>query len=73
MKKAVFGLEPLSCPTCIKKIESTVSKMDGVKDVKVLFNSNKVRTQFDSDVVNADQIQESIVKLGYPVISQKIS
>ncbi|MCZ2259319.1 heavy-metal-associated domain-containing protein [Sporosarcina sp. G11-34] len=73
MKKAVFGLEPLSCPTCIKKIESTVSKMNGVEDVKVLFNSNKVRTQFNSDVVNADQIQESIVKLGYPVISQKVS
>ena len=70
--KAVFGLEPLSCPTA-KKIESTLVKMDGVKEVKVLFNSNKVRTQFDSDVVNADEIQETIAKLGYPVISQKVS
>ena len=42
MKKAVFGLEPLSCPTCIKKIEGTFKKMDGVKEVKVMFHS-KVR------------------------------
>ena len=73
MRKAVFGLEPLSCPTCIKKIENTVGKMDGVEDVKVLFNSNKVRAQFDEDIVQAEQIHEVITKLGYPVVSQKVS
>lgn len=73
MKKAVFGLEPLSCPTCIKKIENTIGKMDGVKEVKVLFNSNKVRAQFDEDVVQAVQINKVIARLGYPVISQKVS
>ena len=73
LKKAVFGLEPLSCPTCIKKIENTVGKMDGVKEVKVLFNSNKVRAQFDEDIVQAEQIYEVIAKLGFPVVSQKVS
>ncbi|WP_210470948.1 heavy-metal-associated domain-containing protein [Sporosarcina sp. 6E9] len=73
MKKAVFGLEPLSCPTCIKKIENTVGKMDGVEAVKVLFNSNKVRAQFNEDFVQAEQIHEVITKLGYPVVSQKVS
>lgn len=71
MKKAVFGLEPLSCPTCIKKIESALDKMDGVEEVRVMFHSDKVRTQFDADVVNVDQIQEKIEQLGYPVTSQK--
>lgn len=73
MRKAVFGLEPLSCPTCIKKIEVALEKMDGVKEVKVMFHSDKVRTQFDAEVVNADQMQETIEKLGYPVTSQKVS
>lgn len=73
MKKAVFGLEPLSCPTCIKKIEGALEKMDGVKDVKVMFHSDKVRTRFDADVVNADQMKETIEKLGYPVTTQKVS
>ena len=73
MKKAVFGLEPLSCPTCIKKIEGTLKKMDGVKEAKVMFHSNRVRTQFDEDVVNAEELQETIAKLGYPVVSQKVS
>ena len=73
MKKAVFGLEPLSCPTCIKKIESTLEKMDGMKEVKVLFHSNRVRTEFDDKLLSADEIQNTIVKLGYPVTSQKVS
>ena len=73
MKKAVFGLEPLSCPTCIKKIEGTLGKMDGVKEVKVMFHSNRVRIQFDGMLVSPDEIQNTIVKLGYPVVSQKVS
>ena len=73
MKKAVFGLEPLSCPTCIKKIESALEKMDGVEEVKVMFHSDKVRTQFDADIVNANQMKETIENLGYPVTSQKVS
>jgi len=73
MKKVVFGLEPLSCPSCIKKIEGALNKMEGVKEVKVLFNSNKARVQFDDNLVQADVLQEVIVKLGYPVLSQKVS
>ena len=73
MKKAVFGLEPLSCPSCIKKIESTLQKMEGVNEAKVLFHSNRVRTKFDEQVVQAEEIQETIIKLGYPVTSRKVS
>ncbi|WP_342514162.1 heavy-metal-associated domain-containing protein [Sporosarcina sp. FSL K6-1522] len=73
MKKVVFGLEPLSCPSCIKKIESALKKVDGVKDAKVLFHSGKVRAQFDDSLIQADELQQMIVKLGYPVLSQKVS
>ncbi|BAQ09048.1 heavy metal-chaperone/transport protein [Bacillus sp. OxB-1] len=73
MKKVVFNLEPFSCPSCIKKIEGALKRMNGVGDVKVLFNSGKVRAQFDENQVKVDDIQQVIVGLGYPVISQKVS
>lgn len=73
MKKGVFTLEPLSCPSCIKKIEGALKKMDGMKEVNVLFNSSKVRTQFDEELVTAEEIQHTIFKLGYPVLAQKVS
>lgn len=73
MRKVVFGLEPLSCPSCIKKIESALNKLNGVEDAKVLFHSGKVRAQFDDSVIQADELKNLIVNLGYPVLSQKVS
>ncbi|WP_394239352.1 heavy-metal-associated domain-containing protein [Niallia oryzisoli] len=72
MTKAVFQLEPLTCPSCIKKIESTLTKTAGVESVIVLFNSSKVKTEFDGTKVEATQLEETIEKLGYEVISAKV-
>ncbi|MEH6907592.1 heavy-metal-associated domain-containing protein, partial [Neobacillus drentensis] len=37
MSKAVYQLESLTCPSCIKKIETTLNKTNGVESTKVLF------------------------------------
>lgn len=73
MTKAEFQLEPLTCPSCIKKIESTLSKTNGVDSVKVLFNSSKVKTEFDESQIGADQLKDVITKLGYSVLNSKVS
>ncbi|ALV21755.1 heavy-metal-associated domain-containing protein [Carnobacterium antarcticum] len=73
MSKAVYQLEPLTCPSCIKKIETTLSKTAGVESAKLMFNSSKVRTEFDENEIKADKIEETITKLGYPVLSVKVS
>lgn len=68
MTTAKFQLEPLTCPSCIKKIETKLGKMDGVEEAKVMFNSSKVKATFNEDKVTSDEIKETIEKLGYPVI-----
>lgn len=73
MKKAVYQLEPLTCPSCIKKIETALEKTEGVQSVKVLFNSGKVRTEFNENEVSANEVAEVIEKLGYPVLKTKVS
>ena len=73
MNKAVYQLEPLTCPSCIKKIETTLNKTDGIESAKVMFNSSKVKTEFDVSKIKAEKIQETIQKLGYPVLSAKVS
>lgn len=73
MAKAVFNMEPFTCPSCIKKIEGTVAKVDGVNDVKVLFNSGRVRIDFDEAKTSAEALENTVVRLGYPVLSKKVS
>jgi copper chaperone CopZ len=71
MAKAEFQLEPLTCPTCVKKIESTLAKAKGVDSVRVLFNSSKVKTEFDDTQTNAEKLKLTIENLGYSVLSSK--
>lgn len=69
MKIAKFQLETLTCPSCITKIESVLSKEDGVEEAKVLFNSSKVKVNYDEEKVTSADLTALIKKLGYPVLS----
>lgn len=69
MTRVKFQLEPLTCPSCIKKIEGKVGKMDGVEEVKVLFNSSKVKVDYDEEQVAPEELKSIIEKLGYPVVA----
>lgn len=64
-----FQLDTLTCPTCIQKIEKSLSKMNGVNDVKVLFNSSKVKITYQAEQVSEAELKAVIEKLGYPVIA----
>ena len=72
MSQAVIQLGPVTCPSCIKKIEAAVSKIEGVETVKVLFNSSKVKANFDSAVTSIEEIQKAIENVGYPVLKAKV-
>ncbi|WP_018664203.1 heavy-metal-associated domain-containing protein [Heyndrickxia acidiproducens] len=71
MAKAVMQLETLTCPSCMKKIQSTLDKVDGVEKAKVLFNASKAKVDFDEMKVSADELKETIEKLGYEVKTVK--
>lgn len=68
MKTKSIQLEELTCPSCITKIETAVGKMSGVSEVKVMFNSSKVKATFDETVTNEEQIRKTISDLGYEII-----
>ena len=74
MEKAILQLETLSCPSCMQKIEGAVKSVNGVdKDsIKVLFNSSKVKTNFDSAVTSIEEIQKAIENVGYSVLKAKV-
>ncbi|WP_164669982.1 heavy-metal-associated domain-containing protein [Virgibacillus doumboii] len=74
MQKATIHLETLSCPSCMQKIENAVKGLNGIEkdSVKVLFNSSKVKANFDSEAVAIETIEKAIEDLGYPVIKSKV-
>lgn len=69
MKRATLQLETLSCPSCLQKIENATKRLNGVEEdsIKVLFNSSKVRLNFDETVISIEEIEKAIQALGYQV------
>ena len=74
MQKATIQLETLTCPSCTQKIENGVKSLDGVskESLKVLFNSSKVRLEFDDEKVSIKDIEHVIDKLGYEVLKSQV-
>lgn len=71
MKKITLQLEALGCPSCIKKIETALNRVDGVEEVNILFNSSKAKVSFDETNLSEEKISKVITDLGYEVLSVK--
>jgi len=69
LKTKRFQLETLTCPSCITRIEGVLKKESGVEKAKVLFNSSRVKIDYDEEKVSADRLVEVIEKVGFPVLS----
>ncbi|HPF85984.1 Copper chaperone CopZ [bioreactor metagenome] len=71
MTNRTFQLETVSCPSCIAKIEGMLKKTGGISSSEVLFNSSRVKVNFDDSAVTAEEIRAKIESLGYRVLSEK--
>jgi copper chaperone CopZ len=74
MSKATIQLETLTCPSCAQKIENAVKSLNGVvkESIKVLFNSSKVKLDFDDDKLTIADIEKAITTLGYEVKKSQV-
>ena len=68
MRQIVFQLETLTCPSCIRKIESALQHMPGVVDAKVRFHASKVAVTFEVRAVGEHELTARLAQLGYRVI-----
>lgn len=73
-KTASLQLETLTCPSCMLKIEGALKGVEGVEQdtVKVLFNSSKVKLEFDEEKSSIEEIETAITKMGYDVLKSKV-
>ncbi len=74
MKTATIQLETLTCPSCTLKIEGAMKALDGVEEntIKVLFNSSRVKVDFDEKVISIEEIENAINKVGYEIEKSRV-
>ncbi|MDD2361869.1 MAG: cation transporter [Oscillospiraceae bacterium] len=74
MKKATIQLGTLTCPSCMQKIDNAVKALEGVdkESVNVLFNSSKVKLNFDDAKLSIERIENAITTMGYEVKKSQV-
>lgn len=74
MKAATIQLEDLACPSCTQKIEGALKSLEGIdKDsIKILFNSSKVKFDFDEEILPIGEIELAINRLGFDIIKSRV-
>lgn len=71
MTTKTYQLETVTCPSCIAKIEGMLKKTAGVSEAEVMFNTSRVKVNFDENVISGEEIKNKINGLGYKVLSEK--
>lgn len=74
MKKTTIQLETLTCPSCLQKINNVVKGLEGVdkESVSVMFNSSRVKLNFNEELVSIEKIIKTISTLGYEVKKSQV-
>ncbi len=60
-----FDITGMTCSACAARVEKSVSKVQGVKEVSVNLLTNSMRVQTDEEATAADDIIRAVVQAGY--------
>lgn len=63
--KQKFNVTGMTCSACSAAVEKSVNKLDGVKDVNVNLITNSMTVEYDEDILNNNEIINTIEKSGY--------
>lgn len=68
MIKKTFAIEGMTCSSCVQTVETTMQKMDGVKNATVNFVTEKLSIEYDRSMLTDDEIKAAVANAGYSVV-----
>jgi Cu+-exporting ATPase len=60
-----IAVEGMVCHSCVNNIESNISKLDGVREVKASLEDKNARIAYDPKLVNPEKLASEIDSLGF--------
>lgn len=69
--KECFDVTGMSCAACQVRVEKSVRKLDGVKDVNVNLLKNSMEVVFDEGMISENGIVTAVEKAGYGAIPRR--
>lgn len=66
---SILNVKGMTCSHCVRAIETTLEKQDGIEEVTVDLKGNKVTVSFNETIITLVKIKEEIEEAGYDVVS----
>lgn len=57
----------MTCASCVRRIEKSLDKVEGVTDANVNLATEKAQVRYDASVVNVSHLKTAVEKAGYSV------
>jgi P-type Cu+ transporter len=68
MKKKTFSIQGMHCASCVRVLERSLKKIDGVSDAVVNFATEQATVSYDSEKVSEMKLASSVASVGYRAI-----
>jgi copper chaperone len=68
MKKAIFQVTGMHCPSCVMLVESIEDDLPGIQRVKASYQKARMEVEYDETVVSEAQIIAAVIQKGYEAI-----
>ena len=60
-------VEGMTCASCVARVEKTIAKIEGIKNVTVNLANEKASFEIDTDLAALSQVTESVEDAGYKI------
>jgi Cu+-exporting ATPase len=67
LEKITAPVEGMTCASCVARVEKSISKIQGVKNVSVNLATEKATFEIDNNLASLTQIEEAIADAGYKI------
>ena len=68
MEKLSFKIEGMHCMGCALGLEEEIEKLDFVNKVEVIFDTNTMILEVDSEKYDYNKVSETVEKLGFKIV-----
>jgi len=73
IKKTALKIGGMHCAGCITAIQNYMTDIDGVEKCQVNLAAEKATLEYDSSVINLENIENLLKDIGYSVVYEKFS
>ena len=67
MEKKQFKLSGVACQACVRRIETKVGKMAGIKSAVVNIATEELTVEYDNELINKNDIENEVISIGYGI------